>query len=146
MDEHLRSLIMNSRTMGTPMKDMVAGGYGTKEGGIKSAKKSPWIKFLAKWRKEHPDVTGKDVMKKAAKAYEKSGLKEKPKKKSSGSKRSSKKSSGSKKVSPKKKVMKKANTKLTFPSKAAKDNFIKKLKAAHKKELDKVKKIKVSKN
>ncbi len=32
---------------------------------------SEWLQFLAKWRKSHPDVKGKEVMKRAAAEYKK---------------------------------------------------------------------------
>lgn len=38
-------------------------------GGKKASKKNPWIKFLKKYREEHPELIGKEVMKKASIEY-----------------------------------------------------------------------------
>lgn len=43
----------------------LAVGSGTKKG----AKKNPWLKFLKKYRKEHPELSGKDVLIAAGEAY-----------------------------------------------------------------------------
>lgn len=155
MDPHLRSMILNSRAMGTPMTSMVGGdddvyeaGSGTKKG----ASKNLWLDFLSDWREMHPGVKGKEVMVQAAAAYKKSGLKEKPKKKSAGSKSAKPKAkpkSASKKPAKKtvaKKVVAKKSAKPdkpSFKSATAKKSFIAALKKEHKKELAKVKKVPV---
>lgn len=44
---------------------VVLGAYGTRSG----ARKNPWIKFLAKFRRENPDLSPQEVMQEASLAW-----------------------------------------------------------------------------
>lgn len=52
-------------------RDMRAGYvYESRhKAGIKAAKKNPWVKFLKKWMKEHPNIRGKEAMEQASRDY-----------------------------------------------------------------------------
>lgn len=50
-------------------RDPMGTYYRMHRGGIKGAKKNPWIKFLKKFRKENPQLNGRQVMKCASAMY-----------------------------------------------------------------------------
>ena len=66
-------------SMGYGIADYMVGPKKTKaknprkvKSGKKSAKFNPWIVFLKKWMKDHPNVTGRAALKGASDAYKKS--------------------------------------------------------------------------
>lgn len=143
MDEHLMDMIMNARVMGTGEEEVLPIGMSKKkyagEGTKAGAAHNPWMKHLKKWRKEHPNVKGKEAMIRARKSY-------KPMKggKKSGSKTAKRPAKSLKNKKMKKEMMKKG--KMAFKSAAEKKRVIAKLKKQHKKELAAVKKVPIRKS